>query len=101
MFELGTEDLKKKRENRHVGGYSGRAKKAHELLEELNKCPGSWGSVGTESRKQSFGLGLALCVGSWRPSIVIQNFDSGARLSGWSQLWILPQVTKLLSVSIS
>lgn len=45
---------KKKKENRRVGGYSGRAKKAHELLEELNKCLGSWGPVGTESRKQKF-----------------------------------------------
>ena len=33
--------------------------------------------------------------------MVIQNIDSGARLSGWSQLWKLVQATKLLSVSIS
>ena len=39
----------------HVGGNSGRARKAHGLLEELNKCLGSWGRVGTESRKQVLG----------------------------------------------
>lgn len=61
MFELGTEDLKKK-ENKHVGGCSGRAKKVHGLLEELNKCFGSWGPVGTESRKPKFWVRAgALC----------------------------------------